>query len=210
MLLNKIREHKGSVYVALGATIIGAPVVLSACQEVRAQQGVISTVREVQPGRFVIENEQMTEGPAKLIIHYMNGQTKEVTDPDEFAQYLPKTPPPQNYGGTYHSGGYGLGDVLLFSMLMNAWRPAYYPSSYMYSPPPRAYRSTSVYNRVQKEVRPAYLGMARRGLAPTSAQSYKQTYRANGTRVAPSSRATRPSSGRSGFFRGSGGRSFGG
>ncbi len=226
-------EHRGLLYAGLGAALVGLP----ACTEQNAdwatetaaapqqeqaapEKGVVTVLKETAPGEFKIDDEKVTDGPSRLVIMYQDGTVKNVTDPDELAGMVPAEPPPPNQV-VRQSGGLGLGDVLLFSMIFNAWRPGFYPSHYAYAPPRHAYVSDGAYRRITQTERPLYGSYAGRGLAPTSAVQAKSMAArrsavtrarpgASTPRVAPGARSTAPSSGRSGYFGGRGGGGFGG
>jgi hypothetical protein len=138
-----------------------------------ASKGVVTLIHETAKGEFVIQDEEMTDGPSRLVITYLDGTVKQVVDPDEFAQMIPQQAPPQNYAPTMGHSGLTLSDLLLYSLIFDAFRPAYYPV-YVYQPMPRYYSSERVYTRVRTTVRTQYTDYTRQGLAPRGAESAKR------------------------------------
>ena len=197
----------------LGATAagIGVPAALAGCQEAPppppteqavATKGVALVVREQEDGSFVIDDEQIVDGPSRTVVVYADGRTETISDPDAFAAKLPAEPPPEGAYANRAGGGFGLGDVLLMSMLMGAWSPARYAGR-TYAAPASALSSRAARGRDQR--RSTFSAYQRRGLAPTGAASARSMQAA---RRAPATRSNAPRGGRSGFGRGGGG--FGG
>ena len=215
----RLPDARSPRFLMLGATAAGiaAPAALSGCQDAPpppappteqavAQKGVALVVREQPDGSFQIDDEQIVDGPSKTLIVYADGRTETITDPDAFAAKLPETPPEQNaYAGR---SGFGLGDVLLMSMLMGAWSPARYGGR-TYAAAPGALSARAATGRGQRLS--TFSAYQRRGVAPTGAASARRLRQA--AQRAPATRANAPRSGRSGFGRGFGrgtGRGFGG
>ncbi len=171
-----------------------------ATEQAAQMQGVTVVIRETDEG-FVIDDEQITEGPSKTVIFYLDGRTETLTDPAEFASKLPAEPPQQ-----VRQSGFGLGDVLMLSLLMNVWRPMAYSNFSAAAPRAAFSNNQTLANRPQTTSRLSSLQS--RGLAPASASQATQM-RARAT--APATRSTRPGqSGRSGYGNSSGRASRGG
>ena len=209
-----LRDVRSPRFLMLGATVagLGAPAVLAGCQDAAppppeqavAPKGVVVVVREQADSTFVIDDEQIVDGPSKTLIVYADGRTETLSDPDAFAAKLPAEPPPETaYAGPARSG-FGLGDVLLMSMLMSAWSPARYGGR-TYAAPRQAFAPRAYDGRERRQS--TFAAYQRRGLAPTGAASARSMQRA--AQRAPAARSNAPRSGRSGFGRG-GGRGFGG
>ena len=219
-----LRHARSPRFLMLGATAagLGAPALLSGCQEAPppppppappteqavAQKGVALVVREQEDGSFQIDDEEIVDGPSKTLIVYADGRTETITDPDAFAAKLPAEPPPEGaYAGAPRSA-FGLGDVLLMSMLFNAWSPARYGGR-TYAAAPGALSQRAASGRGQRLS--TFAAYQRRGVAPTGAASARSLRQA--AQRAPAARSNAPRSGRSGFGRGFGsgtGRGFGG
>ncbi len=215
--LKTVGENRSARYVSLGAALIGSSgaALLAGCgddappptdwnagatEQAAQMQGVTVVIRETADG-FVIDDEQITEGASKTVIFYLDGRTETLTDPEQFASKLPAQPPQQ-----VRQSGFGLGDVLMLSLLMNVWRPAAY-GGFAATPSRAAYSNNQSFaNRAQTSTRLS--GLQSRGLAPASA-SQANSMRARAT--APATRSTRPGqSGRSGYGNSSGRASRGG
>ncbi len=217
--LKTVGEGRSARYLSLGAALLGSSgaALLTGCgddapppsndwnvgatEQAAQMQGVTVVIRETADG-FVIDDEQITDGASKTVIFYLDGRTETLTDPEQFASKLPAQPPQQ-----VRQSGFGLGDVLMLSLLMNVWRPAAYGGFSAAAPPRAAYSNNQTFaNRAQ--TRSTLSGLQSRGLAPASASQATQM-RARAT--APATRSTSPGqSGRSGYGNSSGRASRGG
>ncbi|HEX8299182.1 MAG TPA: hypothetical protein VF594_08490 [Rubricoccaceae bacterium] len=205
----------------------GAAVVLAGCQEEAPPApaadipitGVETVIRQLPDGSYQIADEQIVEGRAGgvTIIHTDASapggtRTERLDSPEAFAARLPATPPDSasvasgggggSFGGQQaqasSGGGFGLGNILLMSMMFNMWRPPYY-AGYGYGAPSRAYANEGVRRRSQGAVRSGIAAAGRRGTLATPTRVAQR---------AAATRAARPSGGRSGAFsRGFGGSS---
>ena len=203
----------------------GAAVVLAGCQSEAPPSpaasvpltGVETVIRQLPDGSYQIADEQVVEGRAGgvTIIHTDASatggtRTERLDSPEAFAARLPQTPPDSaevtsgGGGGSFGGGqqaqagpgmGYGLGNILLMSMMFNMWRPPYY-AGYGYGAPSRAYANEGVRQRSQSTVRSGIASAQRRGTLATPTRVAQR---------AAATRAARPSGGRSGAF----GRGFG-
>lgn len=203
--------QRSARFLALGATVlgVGAPAVLTGCADepvaaqAAATKGVTVVVREQPDGSWKIEDEQVVDGPSRTVVIHADGKTETITDPEAFAAKLPATPPPSGYHANHSS--FGLADVLMMSMLMDAWSPSRY-SGYRYEAPRTVYVRESTY-RNRDARRSAFSSFQRRGLAATPAQARSSARGAtNGTarqQAAPKTRSSAPRAGRSGFGRSS-------
>ena len=201
----------------------GAAVALAGCQSEAPPSpaasvpltGVETVIRQLPDGSYQIADEQVVEGRAGgvTIIHTDakapgGTRTERLDSPEAFAARLPQTPPDSasvsgGGGGSFGNqqaqagsgGGFGLGNILLMSMMFNMWRPPYY-AGYGYGAPSRAYANEGVRQRSQSTVRSGIASAQRRGTLATPTRVAQR---------AAATRAARPSGGRSGAF----GRGFG-
>ena len=209
----------------------GAAVLLSGCQDEAPPApaaesvpltGVETVIRQLPDGTYQIADEQVVEGRAGgvTIIHTDDAapggtRTERLDSPEAFAARLPATPPDSadvaagggggSFGGQQAQAGpgagFGLGNILLMSMMFNMWRPPFY-AGYGYGAPGRAYANEGVRQRSQGAVRSGVAAAQRRGTLATPTRVVAQR--------AAASRAARPSGGRSGAFSSGGTRSGGG
>ena len=172
--------------------------------------GVETVIRQLPDGSYQIADEQVVEGRAGgvTIIHTdanapSGTRTERLDSPEAFAARLPATPPDSasvsgggggggSFGGqqAQAGGGFGLGNILLMSMMFNMWRPPYY-AGYGYGAPSRAYANEGVRQRSQSTVRSGIASAQRRGTLATPTRVAQR---------AASTRAARPSGGRAGGF----------
>ncbi|MDT0632140.1 hypothetical protein RQM47_10300 [Rubrivirga sp. S365] len=214
--LRRASEVRGGLYLTTGlALTTGAAAPLVGCQPAAppppppAEQavpitGVEVVVQQQEDGSFLIADEKVVEGAAGgATVIYTDGRVERIADPDAFAAKLPAEPPPQEQVRP-QGGGFSLGNVLMFSLLMNAWSPARY-GGVAYNPPPRAYANRTTFDRVNRQARPAVQSARARGTLATP-------QRTTAFRQAQAVRQTAPTRSRSGAFgrSGRGGRGFGG
>ena len=239
--IRRASDSRTGLYLTLGAALVAptAAATLSGCQQEADPPasedtvpltGVETVIQQQPDGSYVIADERVVEGRAGgvTIVHLDESaaggtRTERLDSPEAFAARLPATPPDSaglaGAGGSWgaqnggaqngearasgYGGGYGLGNVLLMSALFSMWRPPFY-AGYGYNAPGRAYASESVRQRSQSTVRSGVAAAQRRGTLATSS-------RVRAAQSAATTRAARPSGGRSGAFsRGVGGRSGGG
>ena len=214
--LRRASEAKGGLYLTTGlALTTGAAAPLVGCQDAApplpppAEEavpitGVEVVVQEQEDGSFLIADEKVVEGAAGgATVIYTDGRVERIADPEAFASKLPAEPPPPDQV-RQQGGGFSLGNVLLFSLLMNAWSPARY-GGVAYNPGPRAYASRTTFDRVNRQARPAIQSARARGTLATP-------QRTTAFRQAQAVRQSAPTRSRSGAFgrSGQGGRAFGG
>ncbi len=239
--IRRASDVRTGLYLTLGAALVApAAVALAGCQQdadppasedTVPLTGVETVIQQQPDGSYVIADERVVEGRAGgvTIVHLDAAapggtRTERLDSPEAFAARLPATPPDSaglaGAGGSWgdgngenqngearasggYGGGYGLGNVLLMSALFSMWRPPFY-AGYGYNAPGRAYANESVRQRSQSTVRSGVAAAQRRGTLAT-------TSRVRAAQSAATTRAARPSGGRSGAFsRGVGGRSGGG
>ena len=213
--LRRASEAKGGLYLTTGlALTTGAAAPLVGCQEAApppppAEEavpitGVEVVVEQQEDGSFLIADERVVEGAAGgATVIYTDGRVERIADPQSFAEKLPAEPPPPDQV-RQQGGGFSLGNVLLFSLLMNAWSPARY-GGVAYNPGARAYTNRTAFNRVNRQARPAVQSARARGTLATP-------QRTTAFRQAQAVRQSAPTRSRSGAFgrSGQGGRGFGG
>jgi hypothetical protein len=138
--LTAVGDRRSARYLSLGAALLGssaAGAMLVGCadeppppgdwgasEQAMPEQGVVVVIRETEEG-YVIDDEKVVEGPSRVVIAHADGRTETLDDPAAFASRLPAEPPREGVS----QGGFGLGDVLFWSLMMNVWRPAAYPAS---------------------------------------------------------------------------------
>ena len=209
--LRRVAEVRGGLYLTTGlALTTGVAIPLAGCADeapppAPAQSvpitGVETVIQQQPDSTFLISDERVVEGSAGgATVVFLDGRVERIADPEAFAERLPATPPePQAVARS--GAGFGLGDVLLFSLLMNAWSPARY-AGVGYAAVPGAYTSRAVYDRVDRQARPAIQSARARGTLATP-------QRTTAFRQAQATRAASPTRSRSGAFGRSGGRGFG-
>lgn len=193
------------------------------------EKGIRTVVAEVEPGRYVIEDEQVVDTLTSVVVRNLDGTTRRIDDPAQFASLLappdsiaafqaraaadsmrgggaswdapPATDEQARTGHTVHRGGMPLGTLLFYTLAMNAWRPAVYRPMAGYSAPPVAYRSGAVRDE-SRSSGSVYASYVRSGRA---AGGYDDAVARSSAR----SRANRPSGGRSGYGRSTWGRGGG-
>ena len=81
---------RAALFLGLGGALAaGTSITASGCRTAEARdQGVFVKVSEATPGRFVIDDEDVIEGPTKVQVTYLDGRRVTLDRPEEFERLL--------------------------------------------------------------------------------------------------------------------------
>lgn len=81
---------RAALFLGLGGALVaGTSITASGCRTAEAaEQGVFVKVSEVAPGRFVIDDETVVEGPTKVQVTYLDSRRVTLDSPEQFERLL--------------------------------------------------------------------------------------------------------------------------